>query len=201
MKVEELRRRVLAYQPHRCAERRTNFPGQEDIFVSDEEMKPAAVLVPIIARATPTLLLTRRLDTMRSHAGQVAFPGGRIDESDSDVMAAALREANEEAAIPIGQVEVVGLLDDHYTGTGYRITPVVGIIPPDLPLAPSEAEVAALFEVPLAHVLEPANHLVKSRMFRGRERHFYVIEHQQHYIWGVTASMIVNFAKTLEHMA
>jgi len=201
MKVEEVRRRVLAYQPQRSAARRYDFPEQEDILGPEEDMKPAAVLMPIVARPTPTMLLTRRLDTLRSHAGQVAFPGGRIDEHDADVVAAALREAHEEAAIPITQVEVVGLLDDFHTGTGYRITPVVGIIPPDLPLAPAEAEVAALFEVPLAHLLEPANHLVKSGIFYGLKRNFYVIEHQQHYIWGVTASMIVNFAKTLEQMA
>lgn len=201
MKVEELRRRVQAYQPHRSTARRHDFPEQEDLLGPEEDMKPAAVLVPIIARPTPTVLLTRRLDTLRAHAGQVAFPGGRIDAGDASIAAAALREAHEEAAIPIKQVEVVGLLDDLHTGTGYRITPVVGIIPPDLPLAPHEAEVAALFEVPLAHLLEPANHLVKSGMFRGLKRQFYVIEHQQHYIWGVTASMIVNFAQTLERMA
>ena len=201
MKVEELRRRVLAYQAHRSTERRFDFEDNSDVFVSEEEMKPAAVLVPIVARPTPTVLLTRRLDTMRSHAGQVAFPGGRMDPEDSDAVAAALREAHEEAAIPSHHVEVVGLLDDFRTGTGYRITPVVGIIPPDLPLAPAEAEVAALFEVPLAHILEPANHLVKSAVFHGRERRYYVIDYQQHYIWGVTAAMIVNFAKTLERMA
>ena len=157
----------------------------------------AAVLVPVIARAEPTVLLTRRTDTLRRHAGQVAFPGGRIDPEDDGPVAAALREAHEEVALRPEEVRVLGVSDDYETGTGYRITPVVGLVPPDLPLVPHEAEVAALFEVPLAHLLDPANHEIRSGEWRGARRQFYAIVWESHEIWGATAGMIVNLARRL----
>lgn len=155
---------------------------------------PAAVLVPIVRRPQPTVLLTRRTDTLRSHAGQVAFPGGRIDPGE-DAVAAALREAMEEVALPPEAVEVIGRADDYETGSGYRITPVVGLIPPDLPLVPAESEVAAVFEVPLAHLLDPRNHRLEVAMWQGRDRRYWEIDWAAHRIWGVTAGMIVNLAR------
>ena len=160
-------------------------------------LTPAAVLIPVIDRVEPTLLLTRRLDTLRRHAGQVAFPGGRIDPEDADATAAALREAHEEVALPPGRVTVVGPVDAWETGTGYHITPVLGVIPPDLPLVPAADEVAALFEVPLAHALDPANHQLREAEWRGRARRFYVIEWETHSIWGATAGIIVNLSRRL----
>lgn len=161
------------------------------------ELTPAAVLIPIVLHTAPTVLLTRRTDTLRRHAGQVAFPGGRADPEDDSPVATALREAQEEVALDPARVEVVGIADPYETGTGYRITPVVGLIPPDLPLVPAEAEVAALFEVPLAHLLDAANHRVQQAEWQGRLRHYYQIDWETHRIWGATAGMIVNLARRL----
>lgn len=160
-------------------------------------LTPAAVLIPVIAREEPTVLLTRRTETLRKHAGQVAFPGGRIDPDDNGPVAAALREAHEEVALPPAQVEVIGAIDAYETGTGYRIVPVVGVVPPDLPLVPAQVEVAAVFEVPLDYLLDPANHQVQKAEWQGRQRSFYVIEWETHRIWGATAGIIVNLAKRL----
>jgi 8-oxo-dGTP pyrophosphatase MutT (NUDIX family) len=157
---------------------------------------PAAVLVPIVRRDDPTVLLTKRTDTLRSHAGQVAFPGGRIDPGE-DAVAAALREAMEEVALPPAEVEVIGRADDYETGSGYRITPVVGLIPPDLPLVPAESEVAAVFEVPLSHLLDPRNHRLEVAMWQGRDRRYWEIDWATHRIWGVTAGMIVNLSRRI----
>jgi len=165
------------------------------------DLKPAAVLIPIVDRAEPTLLLTRRTDTLRRHAGQVAFPGGRIDPEDADAIAAALREAHEEVALPAAQVRVIGTTDLYETGTGYRITPVVGVVPPDLPLVPAEAEVAAVFEAPLAYLLDPANHRLHEAEWQGRMRRYYAIEWETHYIWGATAGIIVNLSRRLARQA
>jgi 8-oxo-dGTP pyrophosphatase MutT (NUDIX family) len=160
-------------------------------------LTPAAVLIPIIARREPTVLLTRRTDTLRRHAGQIAFPGGRVDPEDSGPVQTALREAHEEVALPPHEVEVIGTVDRYETGTGYRITPVVGVVPPDLPLVPCEAEVAAVFEVPLAHLLEPANHQLLQAEVKGHVRRYYAIDWETHHIWGATAGMIVNLARRL----
>lgn len=164
---------------------------------STRALTPAAVLIPIISRAEPTVLFTRRTDTLRRHAGQVAFPGGRIDPDDSGPVAAALREAHEEIALSPDDVQVLGTLDRYETGTGYSITPVVGIVPPDLPLVPCEAEVAALFETPLAHILDPANHQLLEAEWQGRRRSYYAIDWETHHIWGATAAIIVNLTRRL----
>ncbi|WP_419814699.1 CoA pyrophosphatase [Glacieibacterium sp.] len=157
----------------------------------------AAVLIAIIERTRPTLLLTRRNAAMRRHAGQVAFPGGRIDPGDASPTAAALREAHEEVALPPEQVNVIGTTDLYETGTGFSITPVIGIIPPGLPLVPAEAEVAALFEVDLEHVLDPVNHQLRTGEWQGKARRYYVIRADEHEIWGATAAMIVNLSRRL----
>ena len=166
-------------------------------FERRPEPKPAAVLVPFISRAQRTLLLTRRTAAMRNHAGQVAFPGGRVDPEDDGPVAAALREAEEEVALAPHHVHVIGTTDNYETGTGYSITPVVGIIPPDLPLVPSASEVAALFEVPVEWLLDPANHTMREAEWQGRMRRYYSMDWQGEHIWGATAAMIVNLARRL----
>ena len=161
---------------------------------------PAAVLVAITDRPEPGVILTQRPETMRQHAGQVAFPGGRLDPGE-DAVTAALREANEEVALDPALVDVIGQSDPYLSGTGFRIVPVLGVIPPDLPLVPSEAEVAAVFEVPLAWLLDPRNHQDAHMEFRGEKRHFTEMHWEDHAshrrIWGATAAMIVNLSKRL----
>ena len=158
---------------------------------------PAAVLVAVTDRPEPGVVLTVRREHLRTHAGQVAFPGGRIDPGE-DAVAAALREANEEILLDPAQVEVVGAVDQYRTVTGYVVTPVLGVIPPDLPLEPHEHEVADWFEVPLAFVLDRANQQQRSALFQGRERHYYEIMWQDRRIWGATAAMIVNLSRRLQ---
>ena len=157
----------------------------------------AAVLVAVTDRTDPGIILTQRTETLRKHAGQVAFPGGRVDPTDVDVVAAALREAEEEIALPPASVAVVGTADRYRTGTGFDIVPVIGVVPPDLPWTPSEAEVASVFEVPLGFVLDPANHRQASAIWQGRERHYYEIRWRDRRIWGATAAMIVNLSRRL----
>ncbi|MGE0178341.1 MAG: CoA pyrophosphatase [Sphingomonas sp.] len=159
---------------------------------------PAAVLVAVVDRPEPTVILTLRPDTMRKHPGQISFPGGRIDPDDDGPVAAALREAEEEIGLPPREVEVIGIADRYRTITGFEVTPVVGIVPPDLQLRPYPGEVAALFEVPLAHLLDPAHHVVRTVDWRGVERRYFEIDHEGRRIWGATAAMIVNLSRRLE---
>jgi 8-oxo-dGTP pyrophosphatase MutT (NUDIX family) len=158
---------------------------------------PAAVLVAIVDRPDPTVILTLRPETMRKHPGQISFPGGRIDPGDDGPVAAALREAEEEIGLPPGAVEIIGLADNYRTITGFEVTPVVGIVPPDLPLRPHPGEVAAMFEAPLHYLLDPAHQHVRSALWRGQERHYYEIDYQGRRIWGATAAMIVNLSRRL----
>ncbi|WP_277981498.1 CoA pyrophosphatase [Sphingomonas phyllosphaerae] len=156
----------------------------------------AAVLVAVTDRARPGVILTQRTETLRRHAGQVAFPGGRLDPGE-DAVTAALREAEEEIALPRGAVEVIGASDRYRTGTGFCVTPVIGVVPPDLPLVASEAEVAAVFEVPLDFLLDAANHRPRSATFQGRERAYVELLWGERRIWGATAGMIVNLSRRL----
>jgi len=162
---------------------------------------PAAVLVAITDRAEPGIILTQRTETLRRHAGQVAFPGGRIDPKDDGPIGAALREAEEEIALPPAAVEVIGTADRYRTVTGYEVTPVVGVVPPDLDLIPAEAEVAAVFEVPLAFLLDSANHVEATAQYQGQERRYYEILWNDRRIWGATAAMIVNLSRRLRWTA
>jgi 8-oxo-dGTP pyrophosphatase MutT (NUDIX family) len=157
----------------------------------------AAVLVAITDRPEPGVILAVRREDMRTHAGQVAFPGGRLDPGE-DAVKAALREAHEEILLNPKDVEVVGTIEPYRTVTGYLVTPVIGIIPPDLPLKPHEHEVADWFEAPLAFVLDPANQLQQTALFQGRERHYYEIVWNGRRIWGATAAMIVNLSRRLQ---
>lgn len=162
-----------------------------------DQLTPAAVLVPVTDRAQPGVILTRRTEHLRKHGGQVAFPGGRVDASDADAVAAALREADEEIGLPPAAVEVVGTADRYRTVTGFEVTPVVGVVPPDLPLIPHEGEVAAVFEVPLAFLLDRANHRAQQMEWRGLRRDYWEMSWDDHRIWGATAAMIVNLARRL----
>lgn len=156
----------------------------------------AAVLIAVTEREQPGVILTVRRDDMRTHAGQIAFPGGRVDAGE-DSVSAALREAHEEVLLDPASVEIVAAIDPYRTVTGYIVTPVIGIISPGLPLKPHEHEVADLFEAPLAFLLDPANQHLRSALFQGRERHYYEILWNGRRIWGATAAMIVNLSRRL----
>lgn len=158
---------------------------------------PAAVLVPVVDRPSPTVILTMRPETMRRHPGQISFPGGRIDPGDDGPIDAALREAEEEIALPRKAVEIIGIADTYRTITGFEVTPVVGVLPPGLPIAANPSEVADLFEAPLDHLLDPANHVERSGEWRGRRGTYFEIDYGGRLIWGATAAMIVNLSRRL----
>ena len=175
-----------------------------DIEIEDErylgdtvQHRAAAVLIPITDRAEPGVILTQRPTWLRSHAGQVAFPGGKVDDTDENSIFAALREAEEELNIPPARVEVIGVADTYYSGSGYSIAPVVGIIPPDLELQPNPQEVEDWFEVPLAFLLDPANSIKKDANWNGQQRSYYDMQWGERRIWGVTAGIIANLVRRL----
>ena len=171
---------------------------ERHLFGESDVLTGAAVLIAVTERARPGVILTQRPSSMRSHAGQVAFPGGKIDPGDASAEDAALREAEEELAIPRNRVRLVGKVDEYRSGSGFAITPVVGIIPPDLPLIPNQDEVDSWFEVPLDYVLNANNQTRKTAIWQGRERQYTEILWQNHRIWGVTAGIITNLAARLE---
>ena len=157
----------------------------------------AAVLIAITDRPEPGVILTVRREHMRTHAGQIAFPGGRIDPGE-DPVAAAIREAHEEVLVPPELVDVIGAIDPYRTVTGYVVTPVLGVLPPDIALEPHVHEVADLFEAPLGYLLDPSNQRLRSALFQGRTRHYYEIVWNDRRIWGATAAMIVNLSRRLQ---
>ena len=164
-------------------------------------LAPAAVLVPLVERASGiTVLLTRRTDHLPDHAGQVSFPGGRAEPEDSGPVATALREAEEEIGLDPQLVDLVGLLDLYETVTGYLITPVVSFVSDRLTLRPDPDEVAEVFEIPLALALDRANYRRESVMYRGQRRGFYSLSHGDHYVWGATAGMLVNLCERFERI-
>ena len=163
------------------------------VIVPDTVPTPAAVLVPLVPReGVLNVLLTLRTDHLSRHAGQVAFPGGRIDAGDESPVAAALRETEEETGISRQFVEPVGYLDTYLTGTSYRVTPVVGILRQGFTLSPHAGEVAEVFEVPLSFLMNPAHHERHAREWQGKVRFYYAMPYQGRYIWGATAGMIRN---------
>ncbi len=165
----------------------------------DRPLRAAAVLVPVIDReAGATVLLTQRTDHLSSHAGQVAFPGGRVDDTDTGPVDTALRETWEEIGLDRSFITVIGALDTYETGTGFSITPIVGLVRPGFTLTLQPDEVALAFEVPLDFFLDPANHRRESREWRGAMRHYYVMPYDGHHIWGATAGMLVNLYNKLK---
>ena len=164
-------------------------------------LTPASVLMPIVPRgAGLTMLFTLRTAHLKDHSAQVSFPGGRAEARDAGPEATALRETEEEIGLEPRHVELLGRLPEYHTRTGFRITPVVGIVSPPFELRPEAREVAQVFEVPLAFLLDPANHQRRSRQWRGERRRFFAISYQEHYIWGATAGMLVNLYRHLSQV-
>ena len=191
------------------ARARLASPGRGSARPSDFDLNPdmkpdpahrltrAAVLVPIVARPELTLLLTQRTETLTRHAGQIAFPGGRIDAGDADAVAAALREAQEEIGLAAHHITPLGFLDTYRTGTGFVIEPLVALVAPDFELSLQESEVADAFEVPLAFLMDTANHETHARLWQGAERRFYAMPYENRYIWGATAGILKNMQERL----
>jgi 8-oxo-dGTP pyrophosphatase MutT (NUDIX family) len=155
------------------------------------------VLIAVSDEPEPQLILTQRPLTMTRHPGQIAFPGGRVDAGDDGPIAAALREAHEEVALAPSLVEVLGTLAPYATGTGFAITPVVGLVPANVELVPHVREVAEVFRVPFGHVIDPANHQLRTSEWQGRARRYYVIAWAGREIWGATAGILVNLSRQL----
>ncbi len=173
-------------------------PGIFGWHGEDRPLRAAAVLVPLVARPDGlTLLLTRRTDHLAHHAGQISFPGGRLEEDDDGPVACALREAEEETGLPPSCVDVLGRMDDYVTVTGFRVVPVVALVHPPFTLAPDPFEVAEVFEVPLSFILDGANHERVDRVVDGRSRPFYAMPYGDYYIWGATAGMLINLHRIL----
>ena len=173
--------------------------GDKRFPESDPNMTAAAVLVPLIDRHEGmTVLLTQRTAHLKSHAGQVSFPGGRAEDGDGSPENTALRETEEELGMPRRHVDIVGRLNVRETGTGYRVVPIVGLIDPPFRLEPDANEVAEIFEIPLSVVLDPANYRFETRVQRGAERQFYALPYDGFYIWGLTARLLVNLAEVLK---
>lgn len=159
--------------------------------LSDVNLRDAAVLVPIVDRGDrSSVILTQRTANMRTHSGQVAFPGGAIDPGDGSPEAAAMREAEEEIGLPSAFVEPLGRLPQYLAPTGFRITPVLAVVRDNYPMTINQDEVDDAFEVPFAFLMDPSNHRRESRVWQGKERHFYIMPYGERYIWGVTAGIL-----------
>ena len=171
-----------------------------DERLSDGRATPAAVLIAVTDRDEPGVLLTQRPSNMRDHPGQVAFPGGKLDPGE-DAITAALREAEEELALPREKVRVIGTSDRYHTGTGFDVTPVLAVIPPDLPLTPSPEEVEAWFEAPLELVLNRDNWTVNEVFWKGANRRYLELHYDGFRIWGVTAAILSNLSQRIEFAA
>lgn len=203
-RFEELALSRLRPEPPGFAEPRADLKGDHVLdpegwpWLTDAAPRRAAVLVPVLTRGDgPTVLLTQRSADLRSHSGQIAFPGGRIDEADDSAIGAALREAEEEIGLDRSHVRPLGYLDAYLSGTNYFVLPVVALVEPGARLRPNPAEVAEIFEVPLAFLMDGANHALHEREWKGRMRRYYAMPFGDRYIWGVTAGIIRNMYERL----
>ena len=168
-------------------------PGNDrmlQIIAQERPIRPAAVLIPIVDHAEPTVLLTQRAAHLNDHAGQISFPGGKIDATDASPLDAALREAEEEIGLGREFIDPIGYLDLYATGFGFRILPTLARVKPGFKLRINEDEVDDAFEVPLAFLMNPANHQLHSKEFRGMERSYYAMPFAERYIWGATAGIL-----------
>ena len=170
----------------------SDFDLNPDVtLAAGRKLRPAAVLAPIIASENGyDLILTKRSSALKHHPGQIAFPGGKQDDGDADLIATALREAREEIGLPSEHVEVLGTFASHETVTAFTVTPVVALVQNEFDAIPEAGEVAEVFRVPLAHVLDPANYVVESRRWRGQRRSYYAVPYGPYYIWGATARIL-----------
>ena len=201
----ELRRRLeerlTLNRPARAVPKRGDFdlnPRMRDEHAPDRVLRPAAVLIPIVERkAGLSVLFTRRADHLARHAGQVSFPGGRVGEEDDDAVAAALRETEEEVGLARSFVDVRGELDRYETGTGFAIQPFVALVRDGFELKIDASEVAEAFEVPFAFLMDQSNHKQETATWQGRERRYYAMQYERHYIWGATAGILVNLYERL----
>lgn len=190
--AEDFRRRaerLLRHGSGYVAGDHSHNPDLAEVLAAIER-RPAAVLVPVIAREPgATLLLTQRTEQLAAHAGQIAFPGGKIDEGES-AEAAALREAEEEVGIEAARIEVIGRAPDYLTASGFHVTPVLGLVRPGFRLRLNPGEVTDAFEVPLAFLMDPANHRKSQRLWQGATRYYFEMPYEDRYIWGVTAGIV-----------
>ena len=164
-------------------------------------LRDAAVLVPVVERSSgASILLTKRSSALKHHPGQIAFPGGKVDEGDGGVEGAALREAWEEIGLEAKMVSVLGTLPPHETVTGFQVTPVLGMVSVDYQARPEPGEVAEVFEAPLDHVINPSNYLIEGRRWRGQRRRYFTVPWGPYYIWGATARMLRALADRMEYV-
>ena len=189
-------------RPHAApdpAHPRNIWPAPADVVgIGGGALRSAAVLVPLVDHPDGmTVILTQRTESLPAHAGQIAFPGGRKEPHDETAEATALRETEEEIGLARGRIRMVGRLNAHDTGTGFRVMPVVGLVESPLALTPDPSEVAAVFELPVAHLLDPANHRFETRLQRGVERTFRIIAYRDRFIWGLTARILGELADRL----
>ena len=201
MQRADIKRCFDALNGQEMADRWSGQRGDHDLnpgMQPQDNLTPAAVLVPLVDRPSGlTVLLTQRTAHLNDHAGQISFPGGRVEPDDPSHQAAALREAEEEVGLPPSHVEVIGTLDYYIVRSGYRVTPVVGFVNTPFEVKPDPFEVAEVFEVPLSFVINTDNHVMESRTDQGVERTFYVLPYENRYIWGATAGMLVNLTDVL----
>lgn len=201
MQRTDIKRCFDALNGQEMADRWSGQRGDHDLnpgMQPQDNLTPAAVLVPLVDRPSGlTVLLTQRTAHLNDHAGQISFPGGRVEPDDPSHQAAALREAEEEVGLPPSHVEVIGTLDYYIVRSGYRVTPVVGFVNLPFEVKPDPFEVAEVFEVPLSFVINTDNHVMESRTDQGVERTFYVLPYENRYIWGATAGMLVNLTDVL----
>jgi 8-oxo-dGTP pyrophosphatase MutT (NUDIX family) len=193
------------------AQRLASLPPLEDLLTADDlekqaeasrqPLKPAAVLLLVVNHAEPAVVFTQRTAHLADHAGQIALPGGRCETDDCDPESTALREAQEEIGLEPGRVQVLGRLPEYRTSTGYAVTPVVGWAEPPLAFIPDPHEVAEVFEVPLAFLLDTRNHRYESAFYRGRMRHYWAMPYGERFIWGATAGMLVTFQRLIARSA